>query len=649
VGPTAADRLAAADRALGSQGPAAPRVACHQQLRGPYTGLGTLLRTIVPPLYSADPAAVLARQVEIVAVAPELAELVGRPVETLTSSAEGNERTRWYSRMRTRRIAHGIVDLLRACATQPGAARTVVFDGVGDADATDREFLAIALRRIDPGYLRIVVASSDAFLDEELDAAVRAFAERIDAPAASGPAGPADAAQVLDLGRAFIASDGTSEDPAEQAGYAQLDALTRSRLHDERADELSARGEISLLLGAVPYHRLNGSSPGQAGWDATVAAVGYCMDMAYYDAAAALCPYLTSRADFETAPERYWESWYLTAQALSQSTRLTEVKPIYDDLLSRYDAPHPQMNLHYAISLLYTRLFSKQEKDHRRALGHANTAVTIASLLPENEDRTFHLAFMKNGRALVTMHLGDMAESLRSVEDGIARLDRDLAPERHRLHRSVLHHNRAQLLGRMGRYDESLAEFGTVLEFDPNYQEYWFDRGNIHYELGHLDEAAADYEQAVRLGPPFPELFQNRGALRASAGDLDGAVSDYRYVLDMEPDVVTARVCLASLLVDLGLCQDAVEEARTGLEHAPDEARLAAIEGLALLTLDQAEPALQAFGRALAIDPGNQVALQPGGALLRTGPSRRRGQRSDACPRRRHGQSRPRIQPGVRL
>jgi tetratricopeptide (TPR) repeat protein len=610
MGATCADRLAAVDRLLGPEGSAAPRFTCHHLVRGPYTGLGMFLRSIVPTLYSTDPAAVLAHQAEIVAVAPELADLVGWPAETLTSSALGNERTRWYSRLRTRRIAHGVVDLLRVYAAD--AARTAVFDAVSDADTTDREFLAIALRRLDPGHLRVVVAAGDGSLGEELDAAVRGYAQQVDAPSLSRPADVSRelaSAGVLDLARAFVASDGTSDDPAEQDAYARVDAATRSRLHDERADELDGRGEVSLSLGAIPYHRVNGSAPGTAGWDATIAAIGYCMGSAFYDAAAVLCQELTDRADFYSAPERYWESWYLTAHALSLSPRLAEVKPIYYDLLSRYDGAHPHMTLHYAISLLYTRLFSPQEKDHRRALAHANTAVAIAGLMPEDKDRAFHLAFMKNGRALVTMHLGDLADSLSAVEDGIARLDRELAQDRHRLHRSVLHHNRAQLLGRMGRPTEALAEFSTVLSFDPNYQEYWFDRGNLHYELGHFDEAAADFEQAARLGPPFPELFQNRGALRAAIGDLDGAVADYRYVLDMEPDVVSARVCLASLLVDLGLPQQAVEEARTGLEYAPSEARLAAVEGLALLTLGQAEPAGQAFARALALDPGNQVAL----------------------------------------
>ncbi|MFC4033491.1 tetratricopeptide repeat protein [Streptomyces polygonati] len=617
VGATRADRLAAVERVCGqgaaaaghtadTAGPRVLRVDCHRRLRGPYTGLGGVLRALVPEIHAADPAPALAHHREIVTVAPELTALLGTPAGTLTSESREEERTRWYSRLRARRVAHGIVDLLRAYADGPGSVRTLVLDALPEADFTDQEFIAIALRRLDPARLRLVVAGRDDAVSAELEASLRAYTRRVDAPLlAIAPGGLSDD---LERARAFVDSDGTDDDPALRAAYQRIGADDRLRLHDRRAAELDG-AEETLRLGAVPYHLLNGTSADSAGWDAVSEAADYCLATGFYDAALEFAGQLTTRADYDRAPHRYWDGWYRTAHALSQSDRVDEIKPIYDDLLARFDSPHPQMTMHYALSMLYTRLYGPEEKDHRLALGHANTAVAMAGLLPEEDNRAFHIAFMKNGRALVQMHLGDLRESLSLVEDGIARLDRELAPERQRLHRSVLHHNRAQLLARLGRPDEAMAEYDEVIRLDPYYQEYWFDRGNLRYELGQLESAAADYEQAVALGSPFTELFQNRGALRAAVGDLEGAVADYRYVLDLEPDHLDAHVCLASLLVDLGLPQDAEVQARAGLKAAPDDARLNALRGLALLGLDRTEEAGQAFDQALERDAGNPVAL----------------------------------------
>jgi tetratricopeptide (TPR) repeat protein len=289
--------------------------------------------------------------------------------------------------------------------------------------------------------------------------------------------------------------------------------------------------------------------------------------------------------------------------------RPAETEPIYYDLLSRSPKPVRHMNVSYALAILYTRVYGPEHKDHRRALAHVNTAIAIASLLEDPADQAFHTVFMNNGKALVEMHLGHLAESLRLVSEGIARLDGELPPDKHRLHRSVLYHNRAQVLAALGRPDEALADFDHVIEADPNYPEYHFDRGNLFSKMGRHAEALADYEAAMRLSPPFPELYYNRGDLRAASGDLEGAISDFGYVLDLEPDHLDARVSLASLLLDAGDPKAAVAQIVAGLAVTPHEARLHCTLGLALLDLADHQAAREAFDRAHELDPDLSEAL----------------------------------------
>ncbi len=495
-------------------------VDCHRAWRGPYTGVGTLIRAIFPQL---DAALVAKHAIEIVAVAPELRDQVSVR-QTLTSLAPPQERTRWYSRLRTRRIAHGIVDLLRAHPTR------ATFTGIDHADPTDLEFLELAARR---GLHLFTEGPSTVELDEA------------------------------------------------DASY-----------HDRRADELEAENG-SLRFGAIPYHRARGSSP-NAARDAFRVALDYCMGEAFYDAGLWL---VEEFARVALPGDHYWGQTQ-RADFLFLLGRPQEVEPIYYDLMARSTTPYRHMTMSYTLAMLYTRLY--EQRDHHRARAHINTAIALATLM----DDPFHLVFMHNGKALVEMHLGNLEESLRLVSEGIALLDRTLDPHKHRLHRSVLRHNRGQVLAALGRHDAALAEFDHVIGVDPQYPEYRFDRANLLQKMGRHAPALQDYEVAMSLGPPFPELYYNRGDVRTTLGDLAGAVEDFRYVLDMEPDYLEARLALAALLP----AEEAAPLLEEGLLHAPEEARLHCAIGLSLMD-EQPALALQAFDAALKLDPGLVEAL----------------------------------------
>ena len=576
---------------------------CHRRLRGPYTGTGSVLRALLPVLGRRDQELPGRHAIEILAAAPELEPLTGPAPETLTSMASADERTRWYSRYRTRRISHGIVDFLRGCAA--AGPLTLCFTSVDHADPTDLEFLSLALRRLDPSLVRLVICSRGPMpqLAGDLAAfcACRVVDDSGDDPG-DGHVGQAAAA-------AFVDSDGTSDTPGQYHAYLELPVAQRARLHDRRAEELEASGEWSWRLGAIPYHREHGTAPGTAGLLAYRTAVNYCIGMAFYDAALELATRLESICDASSDLEQYYRVQTAKAQCLALLERPEENEPIYYDLLSRSASPKWHMNVSYALAMLYTRVLDEQRKDHRRARAHVNTAIAIASQLEDPDERAFHTVFMNNGKALAEMHLGDLNAALTLVTDGIERLDRELPPDRHRLHRSVLNHNRAQVYAALGRSQEALAEFDYVIGLDPSYPEHRFDRANLLLKLDRYDEAVAGYQDAMRLTPPFPELYFNRGTALVAAGDPDGAIRDFRYVLDLEPDFTDARVSLASLLLDLDDPQGALAETRAGLNVTPDEARLHCTLGLALLELQQPQAARDAFDQALALDPGLSEAL----------------------------------------
>jgi tetratricopeptide (TPR) repeat protein len=493
-----------ADRAAAASQLASPElwVDCDRRHRGPYTGVGTLLRAMVPDTHRRAPDLVARNVIAMLCAAPELEPLVGGAPGTLTSLAPGDERTRWYSPLRTRRIAHGLVEFLRDyAALRDAGPLTLGFDAADEADHTDQEFLAVALRRLDPAAVRLVVGTAGDRPTAELTGQLDRSTQLVEVTATAGTDG-ADGRTDEELARAFVASECTSDVPAERAAYDRLDPATREGLHDERAEELAALGEHSLRLGAIPYHRLRGRDPRRLAWPALAVAEDYCMGMGFYHAVLEyvgemerlVLPDPTGR----NAGARH-HIGIRTGQVLALLDRPEETEVVYRELLTITTVPRQIMSVHYALGLLHTRMHRPDLKDHHLAKGHMNTAVAIASLLEDPEDRAFYTVFMRNGLALAEMHLGNLQTSLDLVTEGLERLDRELTADRHLLHRSVLRHNRAQVLAGLGRLDEALADFDEVVRLDPNYAEYHFDRGNARYQAGDLDGAIADYEHAMTL------------------------------------------------------------------------------------------------------------------------------------------------------
>src|SRR4029078_6059887 len=70
-----------------------------------------------------------------------------------------------------------------------------------------------------------------------------------------------------------------------------------------RADELERRGELSLTLGAIPYHRERGSDPRGAGARAVLAVLQHCMLSGFYAAVLDLAHRSYALLDWDTQPE----------------------------------------------------------------------------------------------------------------------------------------------------------------------------------------------------------------------------------------------------------------------------------------------------------------------------------------------------------
>jgi tetratricopeptide (TPR) repeat protein len=563
-----------------SELPLLARVDAHRRLRGPYTAAGSLLRALAP-----DPELLARHDVEVLAVAPELRATVTCTRETLTSLAPPEERTRFYPPARTQRIAHGLAELLRDVVAG-GPRRALVIERADAADPTDVDWIATLLRRIDPAQLQLVVCASE---DGPLAEALRRHADRGRGGVTREPA--AD----------YVASDGT--DDRLRAAYDALPATERAALHDARADELERCGELSLTLGAIPYHRERGSDPGGAGARAVLAALQHCMLSGFYDAVLDLAHRSYALLDWETQPEECWRVTSKLTMALAAMGRPDEAGELYDDACTQTTLPKIHLHAAYGRAMLNTRFYPPERRDRKKAKAWFNTAIALSSQLPDAQRRAFDLSFNENGLALIETYLGDPEKALALVARGIERVEADLEDARLLLHRSVLRYNRAQLLSRMGRPEDALAAYSQAIEADPNQSEYHLERGHLLRRLGRLEQALADYDEAIRTSPPYPEPHLARADLALELGDERAALAGYNYALELAPGLTDARVGRASLLLDDGRLEAARADVMAGLADDPEHAELHALHASIAQQEQRFDEAHDAYAEALRHDP----------------------------------------------
>jgi tetratricopeptide (TPR) repeat protein len=634
VGERRRDRAARRD-GLAYPPPLLADISAHRRLRGPYTAAGMLLRALVPDAVTRQPELVAAHEVELLTVAPELRGLIPAAQETLTSLAVPEERTRFYSRWRTLRIAHGLQEFLHDLLEADGVGtRSLVIEDLDHADPTDLEFVSVLLRRTDPALLTVLAGGTAALLDpappgpgvepgtpagENLPQVLLRHCLRIDAPPTAGTGQDAGTGRLEPSGEAlrdarmiaarYVDGDAIDDDPAALTAYESLNLPDRQALHDRRADALAAGGEPSPALGAIPYHREHGSDPHGAGIAALAHAMDTCMLHGFYPATLDFCRRGRALTDAGKYLAQWWHFTGKMPTSLSALGRADEAEAVCDEARARSAEPAVHIQCAYATAMLFTRHRDPGRRDHQRALAWINAAVAMASLLPDQRQRAFNTVFHNNGRALIEAHLGHAESALELVTEGIAELDRSLGADGHHLHRSVLRHNRATVLAGLGRLDEALGEFRAVIDVDPHYPEYHFDLGNLLRLMGREEEALAAYETALHLGPPFPEVYYNRGDVRSAAGDVGGAIEDFTYVLVLDPSFLNAYVNRAGLLLGLGDPAGAERDAAAGLALDPDNPHLLAVLGSVYAERDDALAAREAFGRALSADPDLVAAL----------------------------------------
>jgi glycosyltransferase involved in cell wall biosynthesis/Flp pilus assembly protein TadD len=180
-----------------------------------------------------------------------------------------------------------------------------------------------------------------------------------------------------------------------------------------------------------------------------------------------------------------------------------------------------------------------------------------------------------------------------------------------------------QALGE-GRLADAAHWYQRLAERDPTDAEVFTAWGFVLKEAGRNAEAQSILASAARLAPHSADPLYLLGELMQAAGQPAQAISHYRSALQVQPGFAPACAPLCKLLYEQGDLAGAAAVMRSAIEFHPDRADFHLFAGNIALSRQEPAQAVQAFERALALQPEMPtarsnlvVALEAAGETLR--------------------------------
>jgi tetratricopeptide (TPR) repeat protein len=571
------------------RGAAAHLLSCSWVDGGPWAGVDQLLRAHFDELAAARPDLVERAAYELVHVMPELRRRLVVKNPSLTDLAPIDERVRNFPADRAFRIVHGLVDLLDAWGRERGLQGWVLAcDSLDEAGAIGLRFFRELVRRrgetmgvtiiagVNPGRAAAVLSQ---FPPERRETTIGLDAAR-ERPAAIDAAAAAHQAAEIEAA--------VGEDVVE----AQRRLPRMIGLWTAAGNELKT---LRWRCWALEIYNTQGL---------------YEDAMRYGEGALAAAQRL--------APDKlevHWSIFIKLFMSLVGLQRLEEAHVLATQFLPCLVDRAKRGSVYYMVAMLHGRYFPRRDLAKAEELLDLGLTELQAAGLPADE-LCFQTVFNRNGLAMVRAFQRRFDEALEICQAGFALLEQHLAPERHRLHRSVLLYNIAQVYAAIGDFPRAVEGFGAAIAMDPNYSEYYNWRGSIYLKMSHHEKAIADFRRAIELSPPYHEVFTNLGQCLRQMGRLDEALEAYSRSLDLEPEEPVALAGRASIWEEKGKFQSAVDDYDALLALAPDHLQALAGRAVCRYELGRLTESHADLHRAIGLSPTMATLYQNRSVVL---------------------------------
>ena len=485
----------------------------------------------------------------------------------LTDAAIGAERTRNFPLDRAFRIVNGLVSFVqRWKALYEGEQWTVVVRNFSSAQYLARRFFTELARRLIDRKVTVYVETSTGagMLD------VTELVERLHLPRV-------EQTLLTDEACAYLESTATQTMECWERIYPALLAYYR-----DRQDGLSA---ARVALRAICLYNHYGYYHESSSFAATV--------LPHFEALV---------GDDENARWNYIGNIFqglVTTGQEQDALRLVE-----EQAMQRLTQSVLRAKMHYLLAMIHARYLKPHDigAAERHILAAVDELESARPTLATHE-YAFLRVFIHNGLAFVRVRQKRMQEALDLCESGFEFLSAELGDDKHRLHRSVLLYNSAQVYVFLGKHEEALAAYNQAMQMDPYYSEYYNESANLLQQLGRHEAAVANYDKAIRYSAPYPEVYYNKAVCHSRMGQLQQALEAFAHSEELNPLQPELYLARAEVLDELCRTDDAYADYSKAIELAPDS--ITARVNRAVLCYNRADftQALADMDHAIAIDP----------------------------------------------
>jgi len=588
---TGAERQVPVDEILSAataKGAAAWLLRCDFAEGGPWAGVRDFFRSLLADIRGQSPALIERHDYELVHVLPELRTQVKLRNPCLTDIATAEERIRNYPADRAYRITHGLIDLLVEYrqASSSEEAWLLICLGYDRAGEMARHFFQELMRRRGK-QLQVVLLP--VFPGCEPDAGSLGFSCPL---------------RELSFGVAV-----PMPEPIDAC-----EAARRAEALDREIDS-NALGRTAKLPDVIHLWSL-------AGWEdkllqrCSQALESYNVLGLYRDSRryGELAQSVLKRSPPGTEDKklRWWIFFKIFLSYLGTGEPQKALQLARESVLNLPEAEGDERRrvpFWYLMAMLYARFLP--ERDFALGEEYLERALQYLEKADLSEpDYWFQYVFNRNGLAMIRSFQGRYQEALDLCSTGFRILEERLSKDQHNLHRSVLLYNMAQVYSQTGRLDLAIDHFSAAMEMDPNYSEYYNERGSLYLKLGRLEEAERDYLRAIELSPPYHEVWTNLGNCLRLQGRWEEAAQAFCRALDLKPAEPASLFGRAQALEALGATEDAIADYSAALELNPFHWQSCAGRAVLLYEFGRIEECLADLDRAISLAPGEAELYQ---------------------------------------